>query len=151
MHWGKNEAEQLLTATQTYLFRFRISLQTHLFGSCLWCLRQERAWVITQFRVTCAKGHTAPIPQSQTSTSAVRQSWKGRREISSHVECHLDDFPRQMQLLNHLVSYERKPLFRYNQIKHIHENEGCRQTTQIIMKNINCYTYVQLTSRFVPL
>lgn len=108
---ARKKAEQLLTTTQTYLFRFKISLQTHLFGSCLWCLRQERAWVITQFRVTCTKGHTAPIPQSEKSTFAMQYL------ILECKSCQMDWTPgdifahgvpfgrllRQKQLLNHLL------------------------------------------------
>lgn len=60
MHFVNCDAKRLLTMTQTYLFKFRISLQTHQFGSWLWCLRQERAWVIKQFRVT-SPGHTVSI------------------------------------------------------------------------------------------
>lgn len=89
MQGGKNEAEWLLTNTQTYLFRFRISLQIHLFGSCLWCLRQERAWVIIQFRVTRAKGHTAPNPQSPISTFTT-----GHQERDPLMECGSDGFPK---------------------------------------------------------
>lgn len=85
------------------------------------------------------------------SAKAVKQSWKGHQEIYSLVECHLDDFQRQTQLLNHLLSYKRKPLIRYNQIKHTHENKDCRQTTHMSMKNISCSMHVQLTSRFAPL
>lgn len=58
------------TVKQTYLSEFRISLQTHQFGSCLWCLRQERALVIKLLMVPCQQGHTAPVQWLWISSSA---------------------------------------------------------------------------------